>query len=144
MSVYIRHAVAEDRDICIDFIGTLNGGPVLQSWHETFDALIDDTRGRIYVAEDDELGVLGVASVSFNLAIRYGGEYCQLEELYVDPKARGKNCGGLLLQAVIDSARDRGCTEVGLYITHRHAANRPFYEKFGFEDVGIEVRQRLN
>ena len=97
MSVHIRHAVAEDRDICIDFIGTLNGGPTLQSWHETFDALIDDTRGRIYVAEDDELGVLGVASVSFTLAIRYGGEYCQLEELYVDPKARGKNCGGLLL-----------------------------------------------
>ena len=144
MSVHIRHAVAEDRDICIDFIGTLNGGPVLQSWHATFDALIDDTRGRIYVAEDDELGVLGVASVSFNLAIRYGGEYCQLEELYVDPKARGKNCGGLLLLAVIDGARDRGCTEVGLYITHWHAANRPFYEKFGFEDVGIEVRQRLN
>ena len=52
------------------------------------------------VAEDDELGLLGVATVSFNLAVRYGGEYCQLEELYVDPKARGRNCGGLLLQAV--------------------------------------------
>ena len=76
--------------------------------------------------------------------MRYGGEYCQLEELYVDPKARGRNCGGLLLRAVIDSARKRGCAEVGLYITHRHAANRPFYEKFGFEDVGVEVRQRLD
>ena len=51
---------------------------------------------------------------------------------------------GLLLQAVIDSARERGCPEVGLYITHRHAANWPFYEKFGFEDVGVEVRQRLD
>ena len=38
MSVHIRHAVAEDRDICIDFIGTLNGGPVLHSWNVTFDA----------------------------------------------------------------------------------------------------------
>ena len=144
MSVTIRHATAEDRAICIDFIGTLNGGPVLDSWSATFDALIERERGAIYVAEDDELGVLGVASVSFNLAIRFGGEYCQLEELYVDPKARGRNCGGLLLQAVIDSARERGCAEVGLYITHRHAANRPFYEKFGFEDVGVEVRQRLD
>ena len=143
MTVVIRHATAEDREVCIDFIGTLNGGRVLESWNTTFDALIKRERGAIYVAEDDELGVLGVASVSFNLAIRFGGEYCQLEELYVDPKARGKNCGGLLVQAVIDGARARGCRDVGLYITHRHAANRPFYEKYGFEDVGLEVRQKL-
>ena len=52
--------------------------------------------------------------------------------------------GGLLLQAVIDGARERRCAEVGLYITYRHAANRPFYEKFGFEDVGVEVRQKLD
>ncbi len=143
MSVIIRHAAAEDRAVCIDFIGTLNGGPVLDSWSGTFDALVERERGAIYVAEDDELGVLGVASVSFNLAIRFGGEYCQLEELYVDPKARGKNCGGLLVQAVIDGARERGCANVGLYITHRHAGNRPFYEKYDFEDVGIEVRQKL-
>ena len=81
MSVVIRHATAEDREVCIDFIGTLNGGPVLESWNTTFDALIKRERGAIYVAEDDELGVLGVASASFNLAIRFGGEYCQLEEL---------------------------------------------------------------
>ena len=144
MTVKIRFATAEDQATCIDFIGTLNGGPVRDDWHVTFASLVTRERGAVYVAEDDELGLLGVATVSFNLAVRYGGEYCQLEELYVDPKARGRNCGGLLLQAVIDSARKRGCAEVGLYITHRHAANRPFYEKFGFEDVGVEVRQRLD
>jgi GNAT superfamily N-acetyltransferase len=143
MSITIRHAKAEDRAVCNNFIGTLNGGPVLDTWSDTFDALIERKRGAIYVAEDAELGVLGVASVSFNLAIRFGGEYCQLEELYVDPKARGKNCGGLLVLAVIDGARERGCPDVGLYITHRHAANRLFYEKYGFEEVGIEVRQKL-
>ncbi|MEL0020284.1 MAG: GNAT family N-acetyltransferase [Rickettsiales bacterium] len=143
MSVMIRRAVAADRDICIDFIGTLNGGPVRQGWSDAYDALLKLDRGAVYVAEDEEAGLLGVATVSFNLAIRYGGEYCQLEELYVDPKARGKNCGGLLLQTVIDEAAARGCVEVGLYITHRHAANKPFYEKYGFEDVGVEVRQKL-
>ena len=109
MSVTIRHAEAADRETCIAFIGTLNGGPVLDSWHATFEALVTRARGAVYVAEDDELGVLGVATVSFNLAVRYGGEYCQLEELYVDPAARGKNCGGLLLEAVIAGARERGC-----------------------------------
>jgi GNAT superfamily N-acetyltransferase len=144
MSVHIRQAAAEDRELCVGFIGALNGGPVLPSWHNTFDTLLDDTRGRVYVAEDNDLGILGIASVSFNIAIRYGGEYCQLEELYVHPKARGKNCGGLLLQAVIEGARGRGCAEVGLYITHRHSKNEPFYKKFNFENVGVEVRQKLN
>ena len=39
--------------------------------------------------------ILGMASISFNLALRYNGEYCQLEELIVDQNARGKNVGGL-------------------------------------------------
>ena len=143
MPVSIRHAKPQDREICIDFIETLNGNPASASWYEAFNALVTQERGAVYVAEDEQLGLLGVATVSFNLAVRFGGEYCQLEELYVDPKARGQSCGGLLIQAVIDGARSRGCAEVGLYITPRHAANQPFYERFGFEDAGVEVRQTL-
>ena len=143
MTVSIRYAKPQDKEICIDFIETLNGGPASASWHETINALMTQERGAIYVAEDDHLGLLGVATVSFNLAVRFGGEYCQLEELYVDPKARGQSCGGLLIQAVINGARNRGCAEVGLYITPRHAANQPFYERLGFEDAGVEVRQKL-
>ena len=143
MTVSIRYANPQDRETCVEFIETLNGGPELSSWHETFNALVTRERGAVYVAGDDQLRLLGVATVSFNLAVRFGGEYCQLEELYVDPKARGQNCGGLLVQAVIDGARSRGCAEVGLYITPRHAANQSFYERFGFKDAGVEVRQKL-
>ncbi len=71
MSVIIRHAAAEDRAVCIDFIGTLNGGPVLDSWIGTFDALVERERGALYVAEDAELGVLGGARVSFNLSLPF-------------------------------------------------------------------------
>ena len=142
MSVHIRHAVAEDRDICIDFIGTLNGGPVLQSWHETFDALIDDTRAvSMSRKTTNSASSESPASPSISPSVTAASTVNWRNSMSIP--ACGKNCGGLLLQAVIDGARDRGCTEVGLYITHRHAANRPFYEKFGFEDVGIEVRQNL-
>ena len=81
--------------------------------------------------------------MSYNLAIRYGGEYAQLEELIVDPAARGKNVGGLLIQATIERARARGCAEYGLYLVERTEHNRPFYEKYGFVRVGSEMRQRL-
>ena len=49
-------------------------------------------REEAVIAEEEEK-ILGMASVSFNLALRYNGEYCQLEELVVHEKARGKNVG---------------------------------------------------
>ena len=109
---------------------------------EVFDRLLDGVRGQVLVAEDDG-ELLGLASVTFNLAMRYGGEYCQLEELVVDPAARGKKVGALLVEATIESARGRGCAEIGAYLVEATEHNRPFYEKFGFEAVGTEMRQVL-
>ena len=87
--------------------------------------------------------MLGLVTVSYNLAIRYAGEYAQLEELIVAPEARGKNVGGLLVQAAIERARTRGCAEFGLYLLEATEHNRPFYEKYGFRHVGSEMRQPL-
>ena len=108
-----------------------------------FDMLVGQSRGLILVAEQTG-EILGMASVSFNLAMRYGGEYCQLEELIVDPEARGKNVGGLLVEATVAGARTRGCTEIGLYLLDTTEHNRPFYEKFGFRVIGSEMRQQLS
>jgi GNAT superfamily N-acetyltransferase len=96
----------------------------------------------VLVAEEGER-VHGLASISFNLAMRYGGEYCQLEELVVDPAARGKNVGGMLMETVLDEARARGCVECGLYLLPTTAHNRAFYEKYGFSALDVEMRQRL-
>jgi ribosomal protein S18 acetylase RimI-like enzyme len=79
--------------------------------------------------------------VSYNLAIRYGGEYCELEELIVDEAARGLNLGRILVQRTIDDARRRGCAEMGLYLVPSTEGNRGFYEKLGFEVLGTEMRQ---
>jgi GNAT superfamily N-acetyltransferase len=135
-------AEAADRQECLELIATLTGTQAQDGWAEAFDELVTGNRGVIVLAEEDG-DVLGVATVSYNVAIRYGGEYCQLEELIVDEKARGKNLGALLMEAVVERARERGCAEMGLYLVDRTEANRPFYEKFGFEFVGSEMRQRL-
>ena len=137
MTVKIRFATAEDQATCIDFIGTLNGGPIRDDWHVTFAALVTRERGAIYVAEDDELGLLGVATVSFNLAVRYGGEYCQLVELIVDPAGRGQNIGGRLVEKTVEQAKLRGCAEYGLYLIETTEQNLPFYEKYGFKKVAV-------
>ena len=145
MTVAIRNAVATDREACIELLQELRAadrGPLSAEAGEVFDQLLDGVRGQVLVAEDDG-EMLGLASVTFNLAMRYGREYCQLEELVVDPAARGKNVGGLLVEATIACAKDRNCAEIGAYLVATTEHNRPFYEKFGFEGVGTEMRQVL-
>ena len=93
MAVGIRTARAKDSASCLEMIETLTGESRTPGWLATFETLLSGKRGEILVA--DESGeLLGVATVSYNLAIRYSGEYAQLEELLVTPATRGKNVGG--------------------------------------------------
>ena len=95
------------------------------------------------MVEEEDGKILGMASISFNLALRYNGEYCQLEELVVDQDARGKNVGGLLIEETLRLAKNRGCKEFGLYLLESTKHNQPFYEKYGFVIIGEEMRQTL-
>lgn len=105
----------------------------------TFGALLDGARGHVLVAEDQGR-LIGVISMSYDVAIRYGGEYAQIEELLVDEAARGMSLGAALVNAAVDAARARGCGEIGLYAREH---NRAFYEKLGFAYAGPELRRAL-
>ena len=142
MELTIRTAEKADQQICLEMIEALTAGTRTPGWSSVFGELLGGTRGEVIVA--DEAGtLLGVLTVSYNLAIRYAGEYAQLEELIVDPAARGKNVGGLLVDSAVQRARTRGCAEFGLYLLEETERNRPFYEKYGFRRIGSEMRQRL-
>ena len=131
MSVIVRLAKLEDQQRCselLDVLAKATSDPHEIFGSETFENLISNERGSLVVAEESGK-VLGMASISFNLALRYNGEYCQLEELVVDPDARGKNVGGLLIEETILLAKTRGCREYGLYILESTKHNQGFYEK---------------
>ena len=145
MGVIVRLAKLEDQQRCSELLNVLakatsDSHEIFDS--ETFEHLISNERGSLVVAEESG-NVLGMASISFNLALRYNGEYCQLEELVVDQDARGKNVGGLLIEETIRLAKKRGCKEFGLYILESTKHNQTFYEKYGFIKVGEEMRQPL-
>ena len=145
MSVILRLAKLEDQQRCselLDVLAKATSDPHEIFGSETFEKLISNERGSLVVAEESG-NVLGMASISFNLALRYNGEYCQLEELVVDPDARGKNVGGLLIEETIRLAKIRDCKEYGLYILESTKHNQGFYEKYGFIKVGEEMRQPL-
>ncbi len=145
MSVNIRLAKSEDQLRCLELLDVLakaTSDPNKIFDSDTFNNLISNERGSLVVAEEDEK-ILGMASISFNLALRYNGEYCQLEELVVDQDARGKNVGGLLIEETLRLAKNRSCKEFGLYLLESTKHNQPFYEKYGFVKIGEEMRQSL-
>lgn len=147
MSVAIRAGRLEDVESCrslLEILGAAdNQRQAPPGFNTIFEKLLTEERGRVVVAEEAGV-VLGMATVSYNIALRYDGEYCQLEELIVDPSARGKNVGGLLVQQTIADAKARGCAEFGLYLVEHTEHNRPFYEKYGLQAVGTEMRMPLN
>ena len=140
--VVIRAAATADESRCLELIETLTGRERVAGWESTFRSLVEGGRGAVVVAETDA-GVVGCATVSYNLAVRYGGEYCQLEELIVDDSARGLSLGRLLIERVIADARDRGCAEFGLYLMPTTLHNEAFYARFGLETLGPEMRLPL-
>jgi len=147
MGVQIRLATSEDYSECVRLLGVLgastgDGEPAIIN-REIFSKMLDGERGAILIAEEGGQ-VLGMSSISFNIALRYKESYCQLEELVVDPTARGKNVGGLLVEAAVQKARQTGCNDFGLYLMKTTEHNQPFYEKYGFMKVGSEMRQTLN
>ena len=145
MTLFIRNARQDDSQSCMELLQSLasfTGGSTDPLAPKIFEQLLQNTRGEIFVAEGSAR-ILGMASVSYNLAMRHGGEYCQLEELIVDPVGRGQNIGGRLVEKTIEQARLRGCAEYGLYLIETTEQNLPFYEKYGVKKVGSELRQSL-
>ena len=145
MTITVRFAELRDRDRCEELLNLLVGSTAASEnifSGQVFETIVAGRYGRILLACEDELAV-GMASISFNYALRYDGRYAQLEELIVDPVARGKNVGGLLVEEALKTARDEGCKEFGLYLLESTKHNQPFYEKYGFGVIGHEMRQSL-
>ena len=145
MTITVRFAELRDRDRCEALLNLLVVNTAASEnifSGQVFETIVAGRYGRVLLACEDE-SALGMASISFNYALRYDGRYAQLEELIVDPVARGKNVGGLLVEEALKTARDEGCKEFGLYLLESTKHNQPFYEKYGFGVIGHEMRQSL-
>lgn len=143
--VDIRQATTEDREVVFDLLRQLMsaGGessrdsaasPINQpSGEETFRRILEGDEGDILLAEEDGT-VLGLATLAYPVAIRCGGVYGSIEEFIVNEKARGKGVGGKLLEAAIDLARSRGCSE--MVVNRPSDLGLPVYLRHGWKDAG--------
>lgn len=66
----------------------------------------------------------------------HSAEYAEVKRMYVDETGRGKGIGKLLLDAIIERAKQRGVKllrlETGIY----QPEAKGLYEKYGFYEIG--------
>jgi len=83
-------------------------------------------------ADGAHSAIVGVASVTFVLSLEHGGLSAWLEELYVDPPARGHGIGTSLLRAARALASAHGAHAIDLEVETGHERVNTLYERFGF------------
>jgi ribosomal protein S18 acetylase RimI-like enzyme len=74
----------------------------------------------------------GLAVLRFRSALWSGGLECYLAELYVVPTRRGQGLGRALMEAALETARDRGADTMEIGVDEPDVAARGLYESLGF------------
>lgn len=95
--------------------------------------LLLGTTADVLLAEDPGGALLGAAV----LLRRKGSRRERLYSLAVDPAARGRGVGRLLMEAVLAGARSRGAVEVGLEVRKDNKTAIALYRSMGFTEAGV-------
>jgi GNAT superfamily N-acetyltransferase len=75
----------------------------------------------------------GFAQLRFRLSAWTGTDDAWLEDVFVEPEARGRGIGRALAEACIERARIRGCKRIQLDANERNAPALALYGSLGFE-----------
>ena len=96
--------------------------------------LRDPERGRLLVATIAGRPV-GLAALSFVWPLEHGGRSAWLEELYVEPRHRGRGIGRALLRAACGVAAQAGAAAVDLEVDAAHRRAAGLYAREGFRPL---------
>ena len=103
-----------------------------QAWTE--EAARGDTRVLVAAERDGRwVGVVGAF-------LRVDPRETQLISMWVDPTMRGQGLAELLIRAVAEWARSRGCDDVYLFVQEPNVRAQRLYERAGFRPTGDRER----
>lgn len=75
--------------------------------------------------------------------LRDGGRLAVVDELFVEPEARGVGVGEAIMDELVTFARDRGCAGIDAVALPGDRATKNFFERFGLTARAIIVHRDL-
>jgi GNAT superfamily N-acetyltransferase len=112
-----------------------------------FEAILERPgEATVLLAEEDDRPV-GLLGASWPLALRTGGRYGLIQELWVRPDRRGAAIGALLIDTLVAHAGRRRISRIEVGLPREGFAGleqtREFYARNGFESLGARMRRSL-
>jgi GNAT superfamily N-acetyltransferase len=104
------------------------------------DALADSNQHVVVGLLDDVPVGYGVVRVE---ELADGGQLAVVDDLYVDPEARGIGVGETIMDDLVSFARQRGCVGIDALALPGNRATKNFFETFGLTARAIIVHRTL-
>jgi GNAT superfamily N-acetyltransferase len=137
----VRDAEPGDADDLASLLDELGYPAQPDAVRERLEAVSRDSRVRVAV---DDGRLFGVVASHHMSALEQERPVCLVTVLVVAPGARRRGVGGLLMDAVEESARDAGCGRVVVGTAHHRVSAHAFYRGRGFEDTGLRFHKRVS
>ncbi len=93
--------------------------------------LEEPARGRIFVVRAQDR-IVGMANLLFTVSTAMGGFVLIMEDVIIHPDHRGQGYGALLLEAVIDFAREKDFKRITLLADKLSNDSQAFFQQHGF------------
>lgn len=85
----------------------------------------------------------GIVQYLFHRSTWTPGDYCYLQDLFVDNSARGLGLGRKLIEAVYDKAREAGASRVHWLTQNENATARLLYDRIADNSGFMQYRKIL-
>jgi ribosomal protein S18 acetylase RimI-like enzyme len=133
----VRRAGPDDLDAVTGLIAEFRDWwgktePAAEVIRDVTSQLLDHDHTEFLLAFDDDGGPVGVCQLRYRLSVWTGAEDCWLEDLFTTQAARGEGHGRDLVEAALESARERGCRRIELDVNEQNTGAMRFYESLGF------------
>ena len=99
-------------------------------------------RGRIFVVRN-ETRIIGMVNLLFTISTAMGGFVILMEDVVVHPAHRGQGYGTMLLDQVIEFARQKDFKRITLLTDKISAESQNFFRKNGFEYSNMIPMRRI-
>jgi GNAT superfamily N-acetyltransferase len=110
--------------------------------NDSFKKVITNKNNFIFVAEDNSK-LIGFATFSVRLVVRYPKPIAELDELFVDENYRRAGVGKMLMNMILDKAKELGCYRLFIESHYDHKGAHKFYESLGFTNYGYHFIKNL-